>query len=105
MKSESYLKYLLSDNISLRKYFREKKSVSLKDVRRSLLIKVRTLGYSVPDHYYRLGTEASFLDAKELSELFTVGLPKLADEYLEIHNGRVYVKGERMNDWQLLLPI
>ncbi len=105
MKSESYLKYLLSDNISLRKYFREKKSVSLKDVRRSLLIKVRTLGYSVPDHYYRLGTEASFLDAKELSELFTVGLPKLADEYLEIHNGRVYVKGERMNDWQLLLPL
>lgn len=105
MKSESYLRYLLSDDISLRKYFQERKAVSLQDVRRSLLIKVRSLGYSVPDHYYRLGIEASFLDVKELSELFTIGLPKLADEYLEIHNGKVYVKGERMNDWQLLLPL
>lgn len=105
MKSESYLRYLLSDNTSLRKYFQERKGVSLEDVKRSLLIKVRNLGYSVPDHYYRLGIEASFLDVKELSELFTIGLPKLADEYLEIHNSIVYVKGERMNDWQLLLPL
>lgn len=106
MKSESYLRYLLSDNVSLRKYFRERKGVSLKEVSRSLLIKIRALGYVVPDHYYRLGTEASFLNINELSELFTVGLARLADEYLEIiHGGRVYVKGERMNDWQLLLPL
>lgn len=55
MRSESYLRYLLSDNVSLRKYFRERKSVSLKEVSRSLLVKVRSLGYAVPDHYYRLG--------------------------------------------------
>lgn len=105
MKSESYLRYLLSDNVSLRKYFRERKCVCLKEVRRSLLIRVRALGYSVPDHYYRLGTEASFMDVNGLGELFTVGLPRLADEYLEIHGGKVYVKGERMNDWQLLMPL
>lgn len=105
MRSESYLRYLLSDNVSLRKYFRERKSVSLKEVSRSLLVKVRSLGYAVPDHYYRLGVEASFLNVNELSKLFTVGLPRMADEYLEMHDGRVYVKGERMNDWQLLLPL
>lgn len=105
MRSESYLRYLLSDNVSLRKYFCERKGVSLKEVSRSLLVKVRSLGYAVPDHYYRLGVEASFLNVNELSELFTVGLPRMADEYLEMHDGRVYVKGERMNDWQLLLPL
>ena len=105
MKSESYLRYLLSDNVSLRKYFHERKGVSLKEVSRSLLIRVRALEYVVPDHYYRLGTEASFLNINGLGELFTIGLPRLADEYLEIHGDRVYVKGERMNDWQLLLPL
>ena len=53
MKSESYLRYLLSDNVSLRKYFRERKGVCLKEVSRSLLIRVRALEYVVPDHYYR----------------------------------------------------
>ena len=105
MKSESYLRYLLSDNVSLRKYFQERKGVSLKEVSRSLLIRVRALEYVVTDHYYRLGTEASFLNINGLGELFTIGLPRLADEYLEIHGDRVYVKGERMNDWQLLLPL
>ena len=105
MRSESYLRYLFSDNVSLRKYFRERKSVSLREVSRSLLIKVRELGYVVPDHYYRLGTEASFRNINGLTKLFTIGLPRLADEYLEIHDGRIYVKGERMNDWQLMLPL
>lgn len=52
MRSESYLRYLLSDNVSLRKYFCVRKGVSLKEVSRSLLVKVRSLGYAVPDHYY-----------------------------------------------------
>lgn len=104
MKSDSYLRFLLSDNCSLRKYYRERVAVSLQDVRRSMLLKVREQGYSVPDHYYRLGTEFSFSGVDELSELFTIGLPKLADEYLEIREGQVFVKGEQMNEWQLLLP-
>lgn len=104
MKSDSYLRLLLSDNCSLRKYYRERAAVSLQDVKRSMLLKVRERGYSVPDHYYRLGTEFSFLGVDELSKLFTIGLPKLADEYLEIREGQVFVKGEQMNEWQLLLP-
>ena len=104
MKSDSYLRFLLSDNCSLMKYYRERVTVSLQDVRRSMLLKVRELGYSVPDHYYRLGVEFSFSGVGELGELFTIGLPKLADEYLEIREGHVFVKGERMNEWQLLLP-
>lgn len=60
MKSDSYLRFLLSDNCSLRKYYRERAAVSLQDVKRSMLLKVRERGYSVPDHYYRLGTEFSF---------------------------------------------
>lgn len=84
MKNDSYLRFLLSDNCSLRKYYRERSAVSLHDVRRSMLLKVREQGYSVPDHYYRLGIEYSFSDVDELSRLFTTGLPKLADEYLEI---------------------
>lgn len=104
MKSDSYLRFLLSDSCSLRKYYRERVAVSLQDVRRSMLLKVRERGYSVPDHYYRLGTEFSFCGVDELSELFTIGLPKLANEYLEIREGQVFVKGEQMNEWQLLLP-
>lgn len=104
MKNESYLRYLLSDNLSLLRYYRLQKAVDLEDVIRSVLLKVRDRLYFVPDHYYRLGTEYSFHGIKKMSELFTIGLPRLAKEYLEIHNGKVYVKGDRMNDWQLLLP-
>ncbi len=104
MKSESYLRFLLSDNCSLSKYYRERKAVKLQDIKRSILLKVREREYYVPDHYYRLGTEYSFSGVDELSELFTIGLPKLADEYLEIRGGQVFVKGEKMNEWQLLLP-
>ena len=104
MKNESYLKYLLSDNLSLRKYYKQHKSADLQDVKRSVLLKVRSGQYAVPDHYYRLGTEYSFRGIEEMSELFTVGLPSLAEEYLDMRNGKVYVKGDRMKDWQLLLP-
>lgn len=104
MKTDSYLRFLLSDNCSLSKYYRERKAVSLQDVKRSILLKVRELGYSVPDHYYRLGIEFSFADINELSKLFTIGVAGLAEEYLQIKDGRVLVRGERMNDWQLLLP-
>ena len=68
MKSNSYLRYLLSDNSSLKKYYKKQTAVSLKDVKRSILLKVRERGYSVPDHYYRLGTEFSFLGIDELTE-------------------------------------
>lgn len=105
MNGDSYLRYLLTDNISLRRYYKDKKSATLQDIWRSMLLKARELHYSVPDHYYRLGTEYSFESINELSELFTIGLPRLADDYLEMKDDIIYVRGERMNDWQLLLPL
>lgn len=104
MKKESYLRYLLSDTLSLRKYYKLQNVVELQDVKRSVLRQVREQKYAIPDHYYRLGIEFSFQHITKLSELFTVGLPGLAEEYLEFHHNRAYVKGNRMNDWQMLLP-
>ena len=104
MKNESYLRYLLSDTLSLRKYYRIHKEVDLEDVKRSVLCQVREQKYAIPDHYYRLGIELSFRNITKLSELFTVGLSGLTEEYLEFHHDQVYVKGNRMNDWQMLLP-
>ena len=103
MKNESYLRYLLFDNHSLNKYYVQHQRVKIDDVKRSVLLKVRSQQYFVPDHYYRLGTEYSFEGITQMSELFTRGLSKLADEYLVWNDGVVKVKGERMNDWQLLL--
>lgn len=103
MNSESCIRYFLDDNKSLDKYFRQHKPASLADVKCSTLLRAREYRYYVPDHYYRLGNEQSFDGIKELSQLFTVGLPRLAGEYLEIVQGKVAVKGNRMNDWQLQL--
>lgn len=103
MKNESYLRYLLNDNRSLHQYFVQKKKVTLDDLMRFLLLKVREKQYSVPDHYYRLGTEFSFEGITKLSEVFTVGLPRLADKYLGLWDNRVFVLGKEFNNWQLLL--
>ena len=104
MINESYLRYLLNDKRSLHKYFSLKQRVSLNELKRFLLLKVREKQFSVPDHYYRLGKEYSFDKISLLSEVFTVGIPRLAEEYLDIWEGKVYVIGEKFNDWQLLLP-
>ncbi|MCM1079567.1 MAG: hypothetical protein NC344_08145 [Bacteroidales bacterium] len=68
------------------------------------MMKVRERNVSVPDHYYRLGNEFSFQRISRISELFTVGLAELAEDYLEIRGDKVYAKGDKFNDWQLLLP-
>ena len=104
MKNESYLRYLLNDNRSLQQYFIKKKQVTLEDLKRFLLLKVREKQYSVPDHYYRLGNEFTFEGISELSEVFTVGLSRLADQYLSIWDKQVFVLGKEFNNWQLLLP-
>lgn len=104
MLTQSYLRYLFSDNHSLHSYYVEKKSVSLNDIKRSLMLIERQNNVFIPDHYYRLGQENSFAKLNSLGELFTVGLTKLANEYLEIREKRIYVKAELQNDWQLMLP-
>lgn len=103
MNSDLYLRYLLDDKLSLDKYFRQHKTVTLDDVMRSALLSAREYRYAVPDHYYRLGNEHSFAGITRLPQLFTVGLPHLAEEYLEMIQGKVKVRGNRLNDWQLLL--
>jgi adenosine deaminase len=104
MTIDSFLRYLLDDDLSLDKYYRQHVPVTLADIKRSAFLKARERGYNVPDHYYRLGNDASFDGINELSQIFTVGLPKLTADCLEIREGRVVVKGTRINDWQLLLP-
>lgn len=104
MKNESYIKYILSDTFSLREYYHQRKVVTLQDVKRSTLLSARSVNHTIPDHYFRLGIEDSFKNINELSELFTIGLRNLSDEFLEIHDGRVFVTGYKMNEWQLLMP-
>lgn len=104
MYTDSYLRYLLSDDTSLQTYYVARKRVSLNDIQRSLMLIERGNNRHIPDHYYRLGKEQSFESIKHLSELFTIGLWRLADDYLEMRNNIVYVKSDKMNDWQLMLP-
>ncbi len=103
MNRDLYIRYLLDDKQSLDKYFRLHKAVTLDDVMRSTLLSAREYRYAVPDHYYRLGNERSFAGIRSVSQLFTVGLSRLAEEYLEMVQGKVAVKGNMLNDWQLLL--
>ena len=58
----------------------------------------------IPDHYYRLGQENSFIGLDSLGKMFTIGLSRLANEYLEERDGKIYVRAEKQNDWQLMLP-
>ena len=104
MYTQSYLKYLLGDDVSLRQYYECCHPVRLEDVKRNLLLAERANDYFIPDHYYRLGQEQSFRDIEYFSQLFTIGLRRLADEYLEIRGGILYVKADMMNGWQMILP-
>ena len=104
MLTQSYIRYLFSDNYSLHSYYVERKALTLNDIKRSMMLIERQNNVFVPDHYYRLGLENSFDGITTLGRLFTVGLSKLEDEYLEKRENSIYVKAERQNDWQLMLP-
>lgn len=94
----------MSDDASLQQYYVSRKRVSLDDVKRNLMLIERENNRQIPDHYYRLGQEKSFKDIEFVSQLFTVGLSRLADNYLEIRDERIYVKADQMNSWQMILP-
>lgn len=106
MITQSYLQYLLQDEASLYQYFNRSKPATLDLVKRSLMLIERKNNFFIPDHYYRLGQEKSFEDIHRINELFTVGMFRLADEYLEYnqHDLRVHTKAEKQNEWQLILP-
>ena len=104
MYTQSYLRYLLGDDVSLHRYYYDKRPVSLNDIKRNLLLLEREHNFHIPDHYYRLGQEESFNGIDHISDLFTKGLRGLANYYLELRNGVLYVKAEKMNSWQQMLP-
>lgn len=104
MWTQSYLNYMLSDEASLHSYYVEMSPVTLKDIKRSVMLIVRESNISIPDPHYRLGQERSFDNIDLFSKLFTIGLSAIGDRHLEIRNRKIFVKAERQLDWQMLLP-
>mgnify|MGYP003309405097 CR=1 FL=1 len=102
MLINSIVRYLLVDNISLNDYIGGKVP-SFTDVKRRLLLLLRSEDKNVPDHYYRQNQRYSLKDIDSISCLLTKGLYKLADEHLEIINEQIYVKQSKQNSWQELI--
>lgn len=104
MISSPIIRNLLSDEKSLYKYFVESRPITVEDVKRHLMLAERENNIYIPDHHYRLGCEKAFEGIECLSDLFTVGLAGVADMFLEFREKVVYVKVEKFNEWQMLLP-
>lgn len=104
MTTNSIIRYLLADSISLNDYICGKVP-SFEDVTRRLLLLLRSEDKSVPDHYYRLNQRYSLKDIDSIPILLTRGLYKLAEEHLEIINGLIYVKQSMQNSWQELITL
>lgn len=99
-----YFRHLLCDTKSLSRYFKACMQVELQDVKRDLMLIERKGNTRMPDHFYRLGQEVAFKDIKWMADLFLMGLQAVADEFLEYHGGRLFVKANKMNEWQLTIP-
>lgn len=104
MITNSIIRNLLSDSISLNEYLCCK-APSFNDIERRLLLLLRDEDKNLPDHYYRLNI--NFFLGKEgidsIPKLLTKGLYNLADEHLEINNNRIYVRQEMQSSWQELV--
>lgn len=102
MVISSIIKHLFSDKDSLADYH---KGIvpEYNDIRRRLLLLARTEDRNIPDHYYRLNLEKSFKGIESLGELIRIGLYRLAGEYLELKEHRIYVKQLKQNNWQELI--
>lgn len=107
MITESYIRYLLQDEVSLYQYFHKSEPVTLNLVKRSLMLMERENNVFIPDHYYRLGQKRTFENIHYINELFTIGLNQLSEEYLEynLYDFKVHSKAEKQNEWQLILPL
>ncbi|MDN4754625.1 hypothetical protein QYZ87_08855 [Porphyromonadaceae bacterium W3.11] len=102
MVTESELRYLLSDHESLLEFMRGC-SPTFKEVKMRLFLIHRDSNRNMPDHYCHLSQEKNFQGIDSLSKLIRVGLYRLAKEHLELRDNRIYVKGNKQNEWQELL--
>ena len=102
MTTNSIIRYLLIENISLTDYICGKVP-SFEDVKRRLLLLLRSEDKNVPDHYYRLNQNYFLKDIDSLPCLLTKGLYMLAEEHLEMINSQIYVKQPMQNSWQELI--
>ncbi|NMA74705.1 MAG: hypothetical protein GX963_11200 [Bacteroidales bacterium] len=102
MVTSSIIRHLLSDKDSLSDYI-NKKSPTIKDVERRLLLLERQENRHIPDHYYRLNQKKSLDGIKSLESLIRIGLYRLAKEHLELRDSRIYVKQLKQNSWQDLI--
>lgn len=103
MQTKSLFRHLLCDETSLREYM-EGNVASCEDVQRRLFELERKENIFVPDHYYRLLKEKCFAKLGSLADMLIVGLSEFADEYIERRENLLYVRAEKQNEWQLLLP-
>lgn len=102
MITNSIIKNILTDIISLRVYLNGEAPL-YEDVKRRLLLLLRAEDKNVPDHYYRLNQDFFLEGIDSISQLLTKGLYNLAEEHLEMINGRIYVKQEMQSSWQELI--
>lgn len=103
MQTKSLFRHLLCDETSLREYM-EGNVASYEDVQRRLFELERKENIFVPEHYYRLLKEKCFAKLGSLADMLIVGLSEFADEYIERRENLLYVRAEKQNEWQLLLP-
>lgn len=104
MVIESIIRHLLSDDESLSAY-RYGQQVSFDDIKRRLFLLERRCNNSIPDHYYWPLREKSFKGIDSLDKIFTIGLPRIAEQFLEMRDNKVYVKHGMQNKWQELITL
>lgn len=111
------LAFIQKDFLSLEFYLQNKKDecLSIKDIKRHLLIKMRQLNNEIPDHFYKQKIDSYFDYCKNekdkiskintLSDLFIKGIcNSLALEFLEFgENKHIYVKEDKFLEWQNLI--
>lgn len=102
MVTNSIIRHLLSDKNTLQD-FQNAKIPTLEDVKRRMFLLERNENKNIPDHYYKLLKEKSFIGIENYNELFTVGLCQLAKKYLFLRENKIYVKQEKQNQWQELI--
>lgn len=102
MVTPAILKYFLTDSESLAQYVHGE-FVEFRDITRHMFLKAREQNRAIPDHYYRLEKESGFTGMDSITSIFTEGLPRLAENFLEMKGKRVYVKLGKQNEWQEML--